>query len=138
MFNILQFQQVQALQTNESLNQDGLSLLTNSEVVNNRLNPIEAPTSAAHGHWFHQPGTNTQVFVIEFMPVLAAGETYLAWVQQDDNSWYLACRFSPDAKGYARTIVTGSDGSKIHKVLITRQSEQVAPGGTTVLAYPTA
>lgn len=137
LWNVFQFQQLNTLEASESLDQLGLNLLTSTETQNDRLNPIKQSNSQSHGHWFHQKGINTEVFVIEFMPALSPSQDYYGWQQFNDGSWHEITQFTPDSKGYARVVVTGSDGSQVHKVEVTRQSAlSDAPSGTVVLAYP--
>ena len=137
VWNILQFQQLQTIQASQTLNARGLDLLTSTEISNDRLNPLAGPAEKAHGHWFHEKGTNTQVLVIEFMPPLGAGESYYGWFQLADGSWELAAHFELDDKGYARSILEGSDGSNVKAVLITRQTGATStPAGTNILKFP--
>ncbi len=118
-----------------ALDERGLALLTSTETTVVRLDPVSP--SQMHGHWYHRPGIDTQVLVVEFMPALGPGEAYYGWLQRADGSWVAACRLDPDSSGYARVILLGSDGSDVRRVVVTRQTQQSsAPAGVTVLSWP--
>jgi len=113
-----------------------LALLTSTETIEHRLTPVADPTSPEHEHWYHRPGIATQVLVIEMMPVLPSGESYVGWLRHADGSWQRAGRFSLDAYGYGRLILTGSDGVGVQQVVVTRQdTETSGPAGAVVLRW---
>ncbi len=134
---VVQQQQLQATRSELVLDERGLALLTSTETVTERLAPIAEPTSQAHGHWYHRPGVNTQVLVVEFMPAPPRGESYYGWLRLADGSWRAAGPFSLNSGGYGRLILLGSDGSDVRGVTVTSQPEATAqPSGEVVLRWP--
>ena len=135
--SLVQRQQIQPIQSELTLDQQGLNLLTSTETSNARLAPVSPLGGDAHGHWFHRDGVNTQVLVVESMPPPPAGQSYFGWLQRADGTWLADGRFTLDATGYARIILPGGDGSDIRAVKVTQQlGETTAPGGTVVLRWP--
>lgn len=134
---VIQQQRIQAMSSELALNSRGLELLTSTEVVAQRLSPVFDPGSQAHGHWYHRPGVDTQVIVVEFLPQAAKGEAYYAWLRHADGSWSTPGALPLYSNGYGRLIVLGSDGTDVTGVVVTRQSAQGrSPGGEVMLRWP--
>lgn len=135
-WGVIQYQQVQEVRAAQALDQRGLDLLTNSDTLKERMVLVTDPNAKAHGHWYHQKGIDTQLFVIEFMPPLPSGTSYYGWLQDGDGSWHLITRFVLDEQSYARAVLVGSDGSKVQTVIVTKQTESsTTPQGEVVLRY---
>jgi hypothetical protein len=114
--------------------QSAIALLTSTETTADRLVPVAGAglPAEAHGHWFHQAGTPTQVIVGEFLPPLSSGEKYVAW-QLIGASW----QRSGELDQHSRLIMQGSDGQGVSAVEITRESARGAqPAGQAILRYP--
>ena len=121
-WNVVQQRQIREERSELLLDRSGLALLTSTETVQIRLNPVAEPGSKAHGHWYHRTAIQTQVLVIEFMPKLAGGNRYYGWLQYQDDSWRLVGPFPVDDKGHGRLILSGDDGSGVKCVAVTRQA----------------
>jgi hypothetical protein len=135
--DVLQQRQLGQNQSTLALDERGLALLTSTETTVDRLAPVVATTTNTHGHWYHRPGIQTQVFVVEFMPALLPDQAYYGWVQRTDGSWQLVGRFTLDATGYGRIILLGGDGTNVRGVTVTAQTgEYTTPSGTVVLRGP--
>jgi hypothetical protein len=137
--SLIERQQFDSSQAELAIDQQGLVLLTSTETANARLAPLPPLGGDAHGHWFHRAGLNTQVLVIEAMPAPPTGEAYWGWLQRKDGTWIAAGRFSIDRTGYARIILTGSDGADVKAIQVTTQAnETTAPTGVLVLQGPSS
>jgi hypothetical protein len=137
--SLIQRQQFQSTQAELGIDQQGLVLLTSTETANARLAPVPPLGGDAHGHWFHRAGVSTQVLVVETMPLPPTGEAYWGWLQRKDGTWIAAGRFSLDRTGYARIILTGSDGADVKTIEVTTQAEETtAPTGMIVLQGPSS
>jgi len=136
-WSVAQQQQLQAARSALALDERGLVLLTSTETAVVRLDPVARPGSPEHGHWYHRPGVDTQVLVVEFLPKLPAGEAYYGWLQYGDGSWRSAGIFTLDDKGYGRLILVGDDGSGVRRSVVTRQAQTTTrPEGEVVLSWP--
>jgi hypothetical protein len=136
---IAQQRQLGEAQTTLALDERGLALLTSTETSIDRLAPLTPSPTNAHGHWYHRPGVDTQVVVVEFMPAPPATEAYYGWLEHNDGSWQLVGRFTLDASGYGRIILLGGDGSNVRGVTVTRQAQSSAvPSGEMVLRWPSS
>jgi hypothetical protein len=133
-WNLAQQRQLRSAHSELMLDRQGLALLTSTETINIRLNPVAEPGTPEHGHWYHRPGIQTQVLVIEFMPKPSAGASYYGWLQGEDGSWRAAGAFPLDDRGHGRLILLGDDGSGVKSVAITRQSPPATtPQGRFIL-----
>jgi hypothetical protein len=133
---ITQQRQLGEAQTTLALDERGLALLTSTETSVDRLAPLVASPTNAHGHWYHRPGVDTQVVVVEFMPAPPVGEAYYGWLERNNGAWQLVGRFTLDASGYGRIILLGGDGSNVRGVTVTHQAQpSAAPSGVVVLRF---
>lgn len=131
-----QHQQLAAAHGQLALDERGLGLLTSTETTVERLTPVTATSADTHGHWYHRPGVQTQVLVVEFMPALPRGQRYYGWLRRADGSWTAAGPFTSDSLGYGRLILLGSDGVGVQGVAVTRQAApSAAPAGPLVLSW---
>ena len=134
-WNVVQQQQIQATRSALALDERGLALLTSTETTMVRLDPVARPGSTEHGHWYHRPGVDTQVLVVEFLPEPSNGEAYYGWLQSGDGSWRPAGTFALDETGYGRLILAG-DGSGVSRVVVTRQARAtLQPEGEVVVRW---
>jgi len=131
-----QQRQLTAIHGQLALDERGLGLLTSTETTVERLTPVAATSTDTHGHWYHRPGVQTQVLVVEFMPALPPGQRYYGWLRRADGSWTAAGPFTVDGQGYGRLIVLGSDGVGVQGVEVTHQTApSAAPAGPVVLSW---
>ncbi len=117
-----------------SQDQAALALLTSTETASDRLAPNAAAglPADAHGHWFHQAGTPTQVIVAEFLPAAEPNTTYVAW-QRVAGTWRRAGKLDD----HSRLILQGSDGRDVTAIEITRETSNTdQPAGTVLLRFP--
>jgi hypothetical protein len=132
-----QQRQLQVAQAQLALDGQGLALLTSTETTVERLEPVIPLGDQAHGHWYHRPGIQTQVLVVEFMPPPPAGEAYFGWLQRADGSIEANGRFTLDSQGYSRLILVGHDGADVQSAIVTRQAGGAAARpGQVVLRWP--
>jgi hypothetical protein len=120
-----------------ALDRAALALLTSTEKTDNRLTPPVGAglPEAAHGHWFHRPGVNTQVVVGEALPRPERGE-YVVWLQRG-GVWQRAGALPLDDQGYGRLVLLGLDGQDVGAVEITQETEATnSPSGKIVLRFP--
>ena len=135
--NVAQRLLLQSAQSKLALDENGLVLLTSTQTTVERLAPVVGPSTDAHGHWYHRPGVQTQVLVVEAMPAPPHGQSYVGWLQHTEGSWQMAGAFTRDEKGYGRIILVGSDGSDVRRVEVTRQADRSpTPAGELVLLWP--
>lgn len=132
----VQQRQLAAAHGQLALDERGLGLLTSTETTIERLTPVAATSADTHGHWYHRPGVQTQVLVVEFMPALPPAQHYYGWLRRPDGAWVAAGPFTIDNQGYGRLILLGSDGVGVQGVAVTRQSApSAAPAGPLVLSW---
>jgi hypothetical protein len=133
----VQQRQVEATRATLAVDERGLALLTSTETTVDRLSPVAPTGTNEHGHWYHRPGIDTEVVVVEFMARPTADAGYYGWLQRRDGGWISVGRFTLDSAGYGRNIVLGSDGTEARGVTVTLQNgESNAPTGTVVLRGP--
>ena len=131
---VQQQRQLAATQAELALDGRGLALLTSTETTVQRLAPVSAGGTQAHGHWYHRPGIQTQVLVVEFMPPPPPGDAYFGWLLRADGSVEASGRFTLDSQGYGRLILPGHDGADVATALVTRQPTTAGSTlGTVVL-----
>ena len=135
--SVQQQQQLASTQAQLAIDRSGLALLTSTETTVQRLEPVAALGTQAHGHWYHRPGIQTQVLVAEFMPPPPAGQAYFGWLLRADGSVEASGRFTLDSAGYGRLILLGHDGADVQRAIVTLQPVAGAGApGQVVLRWP--
>ena len=139
--SLQQQRRLDATQAQLVLDGQGLALLTSTETTIQRLEPVIGPVlrpgMPAHGHWYHRPGIQTQVLVVEFLPLPPAGDAYFGWLQRADGTLEASGRFTLDSQGYSRLILVGHDGADVKAAIVTLQStSSVTAPGPVVLRWP--
>lgn len=134
--SVQQQRQLNVAQAQLALDGQGLALLTSTETTVQRLEPVVPLGGQAHGHWYHRPGVQTEVLVVEFMPSPPAGEAYFGWLQRADGSAEASGRFALDSQGYSRLILVGHDGADVKAAIVTLQPVgSVSAPGPVVLRW---
>ncbi|HEV7214688.1 MAG TPA: anti-sigma factor [Chloroflexota bacterium] len=134
---VQQQRQLAATRAELALDGRGLALLTSTETTVQRLEPVNAVGTQAHGHWYHRSGIQTQVLVVEFMPPPPAGEAYFGWLLRADGAVEANGRFTLDSQGYSRLILLGHDGADVRSAIVTLQPVTAASApAAPVLRWP--
>lgn len=119
--SVQQQRQLDTTQVQLAIDASGLALLTSTETTVQRLEPVAALGTQAHGHWYHRPGIKTQVLVAEFLPPPPPGVAYFGWLLRANGSVEASGSFTLDSTGYGRLILLGHDGADVQEAIVTLQ-----------------
>jgi RNA polymerase sigma-70 factor (ECF subfamily) len=114
-----------------------LSLVTTSDLVPVRLEPVVDLPAGAHGHYRARPGVQTAVLTVSGLPPAPAGSSYRGWLSEA-GQWFPLGTLNLDEAGASRLISEGLQLSTQPDVVeVTLESDEIAsaPAGQRVLVW---
>lgn len=114
-----------------------LSLVTTSDLVPVRLEPVIDLPAGAHGHYRARLGSQIAVLTVSSLPPAPAGFSYRGWVSEA-GQWFSLGTLSLDERGASRLISEGPQlATQPDVVEVTLESNEIAaaPAGQPVLMW---
>lgn len=114
-----------------------LALVTTSDLVPVRLEPVVDLPAGAHGHYRARTGAQVAVLTVSNLPPAPAGSAYRGWVSEA-GQWFPLGTLSLDDAGASRLITEGPQlATQPDAVEVTLESNETAsvPAGHAVLVW---
>lgn len=114
-----------------------LALVTTSDLVPVRLEPMVDLPAGAHGHYRARPGAQIAVLTVSSLPQAPAGSGYRGWVSEA-GQWLSLGTLTLDEAGASRLIAEGpqlATAPDIVEVTVESNTPGLAPTGTPMLLW---